>query len=480
MAVRLIVLVKMCLIFANYVAFSQKSFKNPQQLSQAYLDILQKQDTSLLKNISPKAQNFIAFSESFKSKTSTELESIAQEQHKSLASQTYEIIKNFRNLEINPNLLKIKNLEERKLSLVSDNYYALRLIFEYENIKDTLVLEALKDNKKWYAVDIGNEDDELKNIYIQKARFSVAQYQEMAKKAMESKDYEKSLTYLSNAIFLDAKNAQTFYLKGQVFELQGDKFNAKENYRYAIGYNYEFPEAHFKYALLSLDDIEAVYMVIEDLDYCISKNYEANTAASLLLQVYQNQVADYKKRTDFNATDLFYYEDRISYLCDKVADKNISVSDTLRERLHLEKGKVLLKREKQLSVAYEEFKEVLELNPKNHEALYEMAWLENERGNYKEALLHSQKAYQIQAKPEYLSEMAFAKKELKDYKGALTDYNTLFAKGEQYQTAKKYLNRGDCHKMLKNKKMACADYQTAIDKGADDTKIRDWMTKNCK
>jgi len=65
----------------------------------------------------------------------------------------------------------------------------------------------------------------------------------------------------------------------------------------------------------------------------------------------------------------------------------------------------------------------------------------------------------------------------KDFKGAISEYNTFFIMDKRIQTAKKYQNRGDCHKVLKNNNMACADYQKAIELVAD---MQEWMKKNCK
>jgi len=461
-------------LLVSLAVLAQKPAKSSKDLATRFISILQSGSTQDLKAISPSVDIFKLFA------PSVGTQEAVNEQYKIAETKINTILGNVKGFGVDTKKLQVKAIKESKIQAIAQDYYALQVVFNYQNTTtDTIILEAFKNKKAWYLVDVGNEDADFNSIYQKHAQYNAKQYYDLAVSQIAEEKLEEALQNLDKSNFLSARNKDVFYQKGLIYKKKGDKFKAQEMFRMAYSINSEFAPAYFEGALLAMDDEEYYYEAISGFEYCMNNDYQSHIAAKHLVKVYRNQLdktAEYDYTTD---ESLKYYYDRIYEACNKALDKEDSFTNEEKSYLYYQRACVYLSEDKHKD-SQKDFEKVVSFDSQNHKALYELSWLENELGNYKKSLEYAQKAYGIQKDPEYLSEIAYAKMQLKDYKGAIEDYNTLFGLGEKHPTAKKYQNRGDCHKMLKNNKLACADYKKSVELGGEDTDMLAWMKKNCK
>ncbi|KOY85613.1 hypothetical protein AD998_05105 [bacterium 336/3] len=452
---------------------AQKPVKSSKDLANRFIGILQSGSAQNLKSISPSLEVFKLFA------SSSGTQEALDEQYNYAEGKLKTILDNIQGFALDAKKLQFKSLKESKILVVSQNYYALQVIVNYQTTTDTLILEAFKDKKNWYLVDISNEDADFNSIYQKHAQYTAKQYYDLAITQINEEKYDDALKNLGKSDFLSPKNKEVFYQKGLIYKKKNDKFKAQEMFRTAIFINSEFAPAYFESALLGMDDEEYYYEAISNFEYCMNNDYQSHIAAKHLVKIHRKEL-DKAEEQEYNTEEnLKYYYDKLSQATNKALEKEEELNNEEKAFIYYQKALCMMMEDKHKE-AQKDFEKVISFDSKNHKALYELSWLENEFGNFKKSLEYAQKAYDLEKDPEYLAEMAFAKKNLGDYKGAIEHYNTLFSLGEQHPTAKKYQNRGDCYKALKNNKMACADYKKAIELGGEDKAMQDWMKKNCK
>ena len=460
-------------LLVSMLTSAQKPIKSSKDLANRFIGVLQSGSVQELKSISPSLEVFKKFA------TNSGTQEALDEQYNYTESKVKVVLDNIKGFNIDTKKFQVKTVKESKILVVSQNYYALQVFVNYQATTDTIILEAFKDKKNWYLVDISNEDADLNGIYQKHAQYTAKQYYDLALTQVAEEKYDEALKNLDKSDFLSPKNKEVFYQKGLIYKKKNDKFKAQEMFRKTIYTHPDFAPAYFESALLAMDDDEYYYEAISNFEYCMNNDYQSHVAAKHLVKINRKEL-DKAEEQEYNTEEsLKYYYEKLHNAAEKALEKDDELSNDEKAFIYYQRAICLMMEDKHKE-AQKDFEKVVSFDSKNHKAWYELSWLENEFGNFKKSLEYAQKAYSLDKDPEYLAEIAFAKKNLADYKGAIEDYNTLFNTKEDQKTAKKYQNRGDCYKALKNNKMACADYKKSVELGGEDKEIQDWMKKNCK
>jgi tetratricopeptide (TPR) repeat protein len=461
------------------VVLAQKPAKSAKDLGNRFITGLQKGNVDEIKKLMPETEMFRLFAPSLSKGAYADVLAAAEEQASILENKSKKIIDDLNGFGIEVAGLQLKSVKESKLAVVAPEYYSLLLLVNYKNTSDTLLLEVFKNKKAWYLVDISYEDSNLENIYRKHSQYSAKQYFDLAVSLSSQDKEDEAIKALDKSDFLNPRNKEVFYQKGLIYKKKNDKVKAAEMFKQAYYIDAEFAPAYFENALLALENDEMHYEAITGFEFCLENNYQELIAGKNLIKIYEKQLANEEKYEYSNEQSIKYIRDKLLNVCNKMLDKGEELSDEEKSKLYFTRG-MILSEETKYEEAKKDFEKVVGWEKQNHQALHELAWLENELGNYKKSLEYAQKAYSIEKNNEYLAEIAYAKKQLGDYKGAIEDYNTLFKAGKEFETAKKFQNRGDCYKALKNNKMACADYKKSVEMGGEDADMLAWMKKNCK
>lgn len=418
----------------------------------------------------------------FKGYSDAEIMEIVKKDPNGLENKINEIFASIEQFGLSEKEIQWKNVKEQALNAVAPNYYALTLVIGYKNTTDTLALEAYKSKKNWYLVDIATfQNQKPFNKIIQKhSQYSSQQYYEMALKQIREQQYSEALKNLSKSEILSPQNPDVYFQKGNIFKMQKDTSQALAMYRTAYQIDMEYAPAFFEAGVLALATPEAAYESTYNFELCLEREYEVLRSSKYLLDIYLKQIADFEQDSTIETTYFNNLYEKIVGVASRVLEKENELSQEEKIKIYLTRANTLMELEK-INDARNDFEKVISYDAKQAQALTELAWIENETKNYTKALAYAKQAYDLDKNNgDALAELAFAKMQTKDFKGAINDYNTLFALNKEFQTAKKYQNRGDCYKALKNNKLACADYKKATELGADDSLMQEWLKKNCK
>jgi tetratricopeptide (TPR) repeat protein len=460
--------------------FAQKPAKSSKELSKNLISVLQTQDKQMLSSLFAPPAIYKLFAPHLKEMSDTEIANMLKNDDNSLEKKIEGIFANMEQFGLSGKELQWKSVGEKPLNTIATGYFALDIVLTYKNTTDTLSVEAFKNKKNWYLVDIVGVNRPLNKVILKHSQYSWQQYYDMALSQIKDKKYEEALNSLKSAEFLSPKSPEIYHQRGNIYNLQKDVFRALEMYRKANQVDADYMPAYFEAALLSFNNAEIAYEAVYNFEICVEKEYEVLTSSKYLLDIYLKQIMDFEQDAYIEDTYLKNYYEKIFATASKILEKENELNVEEKIKVYLARA-VSLMDLKKYDDARKDFEKVLSLQPLHPKALYELAWIENETQNYAKALDYAKKAYELdKTNGEVLAELAFAKMQTKDFKGAINDYNTLFGLGKEFQTAKKYQNRGDCYKALKNNKMACADYKKAIEFGADDSTMQEWIKKNCK
>ncbi len=466
----------------HLLLFAQNGVKSEKELAKNFIQILQTQNLKNLEAIAANAEIYQLFVETFKEKSKKEIQNILTNNKNSLSRKFQNIFHYFSVLEIENEKITIQKISKpEELYLIAPNYYQIPLQISLQGITDTIFLEAYKHKKRWYLTDFtSTQSIPLQNILRKCSKYSVEQYREILKSYWEQKEYNKMLIIIEKLRLIGIEDSETLYYEGLAYKATGNTHKANNAFRqaYALAYSQETdPQIIFElfefYANASY--YYDAYLLGE---ICINNNYQIAKVIPQMLNLLEKERKAYTPEgTKLRNSPSFY----ASYkkILDMALSKVTSLSDKDKVRVFSWKAELDMEDEKWLQ-AKEYFLKALAIEPANFDFLYELAWIENETQQYSKALEYAQKAYQIKKTPEILAEMAYSKKNLNNCQQAITDYNTLFAMGEEFITASKLKNRGDCYRMLKNNKLACADYQKVLQMGENDDELRNWVKKNCK
>jgi tetratricopeptide (TPR) repeat protein len=470
------------LLFSSILLFAQNGVKSEKELAQNFIQILQTQNLKNLEAISAPAELYPLFVETFKEKSKEEIQRILANDKNSLSKKFQNIFQYFSVLEIENEKITIQKIgKSEELYLIAPNYYQIPLQISLQSTTDTIFLEAYKHKKRWYLTDFTSPKIiPLQNILKKHSKYSIEQYKEMAKSYWEKKEYNKILEVAEKFKLIDVEDAEMLYYEGLAHKALGDTLKAHNTFSkaYAVRYNQEInPQLVFELFEFYANNSN-YYEALNFGEMCIIVEYELAKVIPKILDIMQQEKKAYVAEGTKLRESPYIYEKYIKIL-DLASSKEALLADKDKVKVFTWKAELEMEDEKWLE-AKEYFAKALALEPENFELLYELAWLENETQNYSKALEYAQRGYKIKKDAEILAEMAYSKKNLNDCKGAIADYNTLFAMGEEFMTARKLKNRGDCYKMLKNNKLACADYKKALQMGENDEEMQNWLKKNCK
>lgn len=473
-----------CLVFLLFssILFAQNGAKNEKELAQSFLKILQTRNQQDLRAISAPTELYPLFVEIFKDKTQEEIQGILANDKNSLPNKLQKIFQHFSVLEINNEQIALQKIgKPEELYLVAPNYYQIPVQVSLQNTIDTIFLEAYKHKKRWYLIDFTSPQTiALQNILKKHAKYSIEQYKEMLKNYWEKKEYSSLLSIIEKLNLLDVEDAETLYYAGMAHKATGDTTKAHNLFQraYALSNN-QPPDPPLAFELFEFYVNISYYTDAYSFgEICLDQDYQLTSVIPKILDLMEKEKKTYVQEGSKLRDNPYIYEDY-----KRILDKTYSKIETLppqdKIKIFIWKAELLIEVEKWLE-AKEYLTKAISIEPENFNLLYELAWLENETQNYTKALEYAQKGYKIKKDPEILAEMAFSKKNINDFKGAIADYNTLFAMGDEFITARKLKNRGDCYKMLKDNKLACADYKKAMQMGENDEEMQNWLKKNCK
>ncbi|MCS6794488.1 MAG: tetratricopeptide repeat protein [Raineya sp.] len=463
----------------SQIVFAQKGVKNEKELAQSFLKMLQTRSLQNLEAISAPAELYPNFVEIFKEKTKQEIQEILAKDTNNLSNKLQSILQSLLDLEVEHQKISLQKVEKpQELYLIAKNYYQIPVYVTLNNAIDTFFLEAYKYKKRWYWTDlVSAQPIPLHNILKKNSKYSAEQYKEMAKNALEQKEYRSVIHFIQKLDRLGVQDNETFYYQGLAYKSMGDTIKAVENFRKAYYQGGATPEVAFElFSYYAKTDL--YYDAYFYGDSCLENEYKvAEVIPDMIRILEKDKKLNLREETKMRENPYFFeqFNGRLNLLY-----KNIdSANPSDKVKILTMKAEIAAENEK-WAEAKEYLSKAIAIESENFDLLYELAWLENETQNYAKALEYAQRAYKIKKDAEVLAEMAYSKMKLNDFKGAIADYNMLFAMGEEFITARKLKNRGNCYRMLKNNKRACADYQKALQMGEDDTEVENWVKKNCR
>ncbi|MCH5325830.1 MAG: tetratricopeptide repeat protein [Duncaniella sp.] len=168
-----------------------------------------------------------------------------------------------------------------------------------------------------YSVAYQMEDEAKKLEYSQIAfdRFGSAKpdfLQRIIQSYISTKDYDKAMNTLQNAISADPNNANYYYLLGVLYDDQNDKEKSKELFKKALDLDSEGAMYNFSYGTAILQEAERLDEATNDMSQADYNKFAAETrnpmlreAASYLEKAYQ--LDEENMRNALNNLKLIYY-----------------------------------------------------------------------------------------------------------------------------------------------------------------------------
>ncbi|GAB4125535.1 MAG: hypothetical protein OHK0045_09780 [Raineya sp.] len=476
--------IRLCFLFLLVAigVLAQKPAKSSKELSKNFIKVLQTKNVQMLQDLAAPPAMYKLFAPHLKQMSEAEIADILKNDKNSLENKLTNVLNSIKQFGIVEQNIEWKGVKEKPLNAVAADYFLLPIAISYQKTEDTIWIEAFKNKNKWYLTDIASVQNEkpLSKIIFKHAKYSSQQYYDTAVNLIKEKKFDEALKNLESAAFLSPENPDIYFQKANIYKEQKDLSNALKMYRLTYAKDPEYAPAYFEMATLALDNPDIYYEAIYGFEFCLEKEYQVGIAAKQLLEIYQKQIKELEENQYSDETYLKDYYEKIIRVASKLLEKEEELSQEDRTKAYMLRATKYLELER-YDEARSDFEKVLREESKNRQALYELAWIENETKNYTKALDYAKKAYELDKNNgEALAELAFAKMQTQDFKGAINDYTLLFTMDEKFRTAKKYQNRGDCYKSLKNNKMACADYKKAIALGAAENAMQEWIKKNCK
>lgn len=199
---------------------------------------------------------------------------------------------------------------------------------------------------------------------------------------MGKPNFEKALKNFDAALRQDKFHAPAYFYKAMVFELIGQKENAKSSYQTAIETKGDYYDAlhHMANLLASEMDEKAISYYDAALDVQPNSYEVIRNKGLFLIKLEQYQEA----RDAFNTILSFepgneecYFNIGNSYVASYRDDMDQFSKDTIIDR------------------AMENFQKAMELNPKYIDAIYNLGWMYEFRGDKKQAIQLYQQVLEI-------------------------------------------------------------------------------------
>lgn len=199
---------------------------------------------------------------------------------------------------------------------------------------------------------------------------------------MGKPNFEKAMANFDAALRNDKFHAPAYFYKGMVFELMGEKEKAKSSYQTAIETNGAYYDAlhHMANLLASLDDEKALSYYNAALDVQPNSYEVLRNKGLYLIKIEEYQAA----RDCFDqilvadpTNEECYFNIGNTYVASYRDDMSAVSKDTTINR------------------AIENFERAAEINPEYIDALYNLGWMHQFRGEKKKAIEYYQKVLAI-------------------------------------------------------------------------------------
>lgn len=225
----------------------------------------------------------------------------------------------------------------------------------------------------------------------------------------------------------------------------------------------DFIKAHYPYSIQEVKRFDDLWEV----------NGETNEFPMTEENLLYWALDMYKRGYEFDST-----LDAYGGMADKTA--KFPPTDSVKEDFYFDKG-LECYNNGDLSGSIFNWTLSIEANPKNPNAYYSRAIVKNELYTWKSALRDYDKAIEIAPKfASALINRGSVKDENQDFEGAISDYKKVLEmdKAEIEIRRQAYFNLGNTYLNLKNQKLACENWNKALEIGADYAKER--ISEYCK
>ena len=301
---------------------------------------------------------------------------------------------------------------------------------------------------------------------------------------LDKNNYSKAIKFYTDAIERDSSRANLYLKRAQAYQAFGNNKKALNDYKKAIQIDSSYSNSYdfFFNRSLSHADLGDYESAIKDLNKAIvikPRSLYAHYNRGLYKQRlgdYESAIDDYTKSIDiFPTSDSLYWRARLKEELgdyeEALVDYNEAIKINPSDSDNFNSRGVLYRRKlKNYPLAFEDFKKAHELDPERTTILNNLCDLENDRENYKSAILFCNKSIGING-GDYSnlflrSQVYFG---LKKYKLALKDINSAIELNNKNEND--FAFRAFLKGILNDTNGAIEDFNIYLSKNPDDTFI---------
>lgn len=283
---------------------------------------------------------------------------------------------------------------------------------------------------------------------------------------------ERAFKEINEQLKTDVNNTGLYLKRARLHQKYGDYNAAVNDLNRAIKIDSLIPEFYLLKAelLKGQDKYKEAKEALDKCMYVDNDNVQARVELGwLALYAFNHkQALDYAdaalKRDMYNAEA--YYLKGMIFLDKKDTALAKSSFKTAVEQEndyydpYIQLGVLYFHDESNISEGY--FKNALRIDPNSLEALYNIGFYYQERGEYEKAMEHYQKSIDIQPYREPYFNMGYIHHEyLQEYEKAVEYYTKAINVEPRYLDA--YFNRGLCYELMKDRTKAKADFQKVLE-----------------
>lgn len=348
--------------------------------------------------------------------------------------------------------LKFKSAKEKKFEFLKMDWVPVNVIFEYEGITDTIMIELYQDKGKWFFVDFANDDRELLNIISKKSKVKPDVFVTAGMEFRNSFHPGRAAYLHELAAKLDPSSSRNWYDLGISYIIIDDLRGANQSLEKALG-------------LATDDSLKAnTYTELGYIEMKIGKKKEAIDYFNKALKLY-NELYYPNSYIAMLAFDDGDYSTASQYLRKVLS---ISVEEGYYTYYLLALSHMQLKEYRQ---ALENYLEALKRDPGNQNMLYDIAWLYNELEDFEQAVVFLNSIINDDSNNyDAIYELGYAYKNLKQYRKAIDCFVKVEAEldnGNTYSINRGRLcnHLGESYYLVGNFSKACNYLQCAQEFG---------------
>jgi len=429
--------------------FSQAASIN--EVGKNLIKAIQHSDLDIIKSIQATADIYRVVAPSQTEDLDDEqIMSLVNDNDYSMHSKFNNLVKYLDMAKLDKSKLRFIKAKEKKYELLKLEWKPFEFYFDYLGTKDTLIIELFEKDKKWYLIDIANDDKELFNIISLNCDDCAKSFYDTGLESREIRDFLEASHYFTIAAKLDTSFFEAMYENGYALIETGDTKSAEKFLKVAADKDSN-GTYHSKIYL------ELGYIAMNEKNIMDAEDYFKNSIISDSSQYYSYY---YLGKMAFDKHD---FKDAVNYLQHAVEN---SSKETYYPHFLIGLSYYYLKDYQKASYA---LIESLERNPSHIETLYRLGWIYNELKDFQMAVSVFEALLKIE-KTNYdaIYELAYAMKNL----GYFSRSIELFLEVENalknnrtssinYPRLARHL--GDCFLELNDRKEACHYYKIAND-----------------